>query len=461
MFVTTSGNQFVLDGQPFFFVGTNNYWLMQQRSYNSTSVDDALNAAQAVGVRVIRTWGFADGFAWTNSTDPAILQESPGVYREKAFASMDYVVSEAGKRGIKLIITLVNNWDDFGGMNQYVKWAGLTGHDLFYTDASVKALFRVYIIDFVNRINTLTGIAYKDDPTIMAWELANEARARSDAGAVLNVIRDWYEEMARHVRMIDGNHLIGTGEEGFDIDGLDYSPYANGYVVDGSEGTSFKVNTAIPEINFGSTHLYPNSWGLTLAEGNLWISDHQTLAINANKPVILGEYGNPDRTVYASWLGMVHDSDMAGSMLWEFNPSSRSRKPDDIIYPDDTALVVNFKAHAESMNAKSFSPTVKTVVFKATAIVGSGNTISKNSGDAQSGQVNNILGAPFEVFVGDPVGRPVSGATVLFSILSAPTGAIGQNLSTSAFVTGSAGVASSTLTFGDKAGVYEVKAILQ
>lgn len=461
MFVTTSGNQFILNGQPFYFVGTNNYWLMQQRSYGSASVDDALNAAQAVGVRVIRTWGFADGFVWTNSTDPAILQATPGVYREKAFSSMDYVISEAGKRGIKLIITLVNNWNDFGGMNQYVAWASQSGHDRFYTDPSVKQLFKNYIVDFVNRLNTVTGIAYKDDPTIMAWELANEARMPSDAGAVTNKIRDWYQEMAQHLKSIDLNHLVGTGEEGFDINEIGYSIYANKYVVNGSEGTSFVLNTAIPEIDFGSAHLYPGSWGLTLAEGNLWISDHQKLANGANKPVILGEYGNSDRTIYHSWLQTVYDSGMAGSMLWEFNPSSRSRGANDIIYPDDAALVTNFKAHAESMIAKSLSPTVKSVVFQATATAGVAETIGVNSGDAQSGQVNTILIAAFIVLVGDAGANPVKGVTVGFSIASTPTGAVGQSLSALTSLTDEKGLASSILTLGDKVGVYAVKAVLQ
>lgn len=32
---------------------------------------------------------------------------------------LDYVLAAAKTRGIKLVLTLVNNWSQFGGMDQY------------------------------------------------------------------------------------------------------------------------------------------------------------------------------------------------------------------------------------------------------------------------------------------------------------------------------------------------------
>jgi mannan endo-1,4-beta-mannosidase len=64
---------------------------------------------------------------------------------------------------------------DYGGMDVYVKQiAGSANHDLFYTNAAVQTAFKNYIKTFVGR--------YVNEPTIMAWELANEPRCKGSTG---------------------------------------------------------------------------------------------------------------------------------------------------------------------------------------------------------------------------------------------------------------------------------------
>src|SRR3954471_12086880 len=48
---------FELDGEPFCFVGANNYYLAYKPR---PMVDDVLEGARAMGVKVVRIWGFID-----------------------------------------------------------------------------------------------------------------------------------------------------------------------------------------------------------------------------------------------------------------------------------------------------------------------------------------------------------------------------------------------------------------
>ncbi|MED6211387.1 Mannan endo-1,4-beta-mannosidase 7 [Stylosanthes scabra] len=45
------------------------------------------------------------------------LQYAPEFYNEQMFKGLDFVSYEARKYGIKLILSLVNNYESFGGRN--------------------------------------------------------------------------------------------------------------------------------------------------------------------------------------------------------------------------------------------------------------------------------------------------------------------------------------------------------
>ncbi len=363
-FVTVQNGTFMLGSSNFYFAGTNAYYLMQEATYGSGGIAQtigALDAAQATGMSVIRTWGFADGDAWTTPSDPAILQESPGVFDEGAFQAMDYVISEAGNRNLHLIIALVNNWPEYGGIDQYLAWAGASSHNEFYTNNSVKQLFKNYVSAFLNRVNTITGVAYKDDPTIMAWEIMNEGRAYG--GPPVSVIANWYEEMATYIKSIDPNHLVTTGEEGFDNTTSGYSSYssgAQGSTLQDPAGTSYTTNIALPDIDFGTAHMYPGYWSFLDSDSLIWISDHNNLAANQGKPFVLGEFGSPDEASraahYQSWVDEIYYDGTDGSLLWELIPDARwdpqGHEITDIHYPTETSLVSIFSNHAAQMNAK-------------------------------------------------------------------------------------------------------------
>ena len=63
---------------------------------------------------------------------------------------LDFVLSEARKHGIKMILSLVNSYDSFGGRKQYVQWAREQGQsigsdDEFFTNPVVKGFYKNHI----------------------------------------------------------------------------------------------------------------------------------------------------------------------------------------------------------------------------------------------------------------------------------------------------------------------------
>lgn len=63
---------------------------------------------------------------------------------------LDFVIDEARRHGIKLILSLVNNYEDYGGKNQYVKWArdqgqNISSDDDFFSDPVVKGFYKNHV----------------------------------------------------------------------------------------------------------------------------------------------------------------------------------------------------------------------------------------------------------------------------------------------------------------------------
>ncbi len=276
-FVRRQGRHLVVDGKPFYVFGANQHFLFYMPQ---PVVDEVLEDAAALGLNAIRTWAFCDG----QPKDGFCFQPQAGVYDETTFRKLDYVLWKARQLNLRVILPLVNNWDDFGGMKQYVAWCSAAGgHDAFFTNACTKDLYTRYIRSVLTRVNTLTNTAYKDDPTILLWELANEPRAASDpTGAKLGT---WVAEMAALIKSIDPNHLVATGEEGWYAGGSDWRH-------DGSQGADFLRNSQSPSIDVASFHLYPAYYAMNEGEALAWIDEHVRDAHDRlGKPVYLGEFG--------------------------------------------------------------------------------------------------------------------------------------------------------------------------
>ncbi|XWS45453.1 hypothetical protein CRYUN_Cryun15aG0137800 [Craigia yunnanensis] len=258
-------------------------------------VSVAFREAASHGLTVARTWAFSDG-----GYRP--LQYAPGSYNEQMFKGLDFVISEARRYGIKLILSLANNYDSFGGKKQYVNWARsqgqyLTSDDDFFRNPVVKGYYKNHVKTVLNRYNSFTGMHYKNDPTIMAWELMNEPRCTSDSSG--RTIQAWIMEMASHVKSIDRNHLLEAGLEGFYGQSTPQKKRLNPSL---NIGTDFIANNRIPDIDFATVHSYPDQWlsssndQYQLSFLNNWLNAHiQDAQFILRKPILLTEFGKSSK----------------------------------------------------------------------------------------------------------------------------------------------------------------------
>ena len=110
----------------------------------------------------------------------------------------------------------------------------------FYTNDKAKKFYKQYVSTLVHRTNTFTGTQYKDDTTILSWELLNEPhttdlyekKRKMPRG---KLVRDWLKEMSDWLKGIDSNHLVSSGEEGYRADG-DTSMAHNDWINGGYKG---------------------------------------------------------------------------------------------------------------------------------------------------------------------------------------------------------------------------------
>jgi mannan endo-1,4-beta-mannosidase len=275
------------------------------------------------------------------------------------------VLAEMAKRGMKAVIYVNNFWDWSGGMPAYLRWTGNgdwfqqgdPAHPWpefadysarFYGDAKAQDLFRRYLRALVGRVSSVTGKPYRDDPTIMAWQLANEPRpGGSEAFGVANLptYYRWIAETSALIKSLDPRHLVSTGSEG-DMGCLQ----REACVVEAHKPAS---------IDYLTLHVWPNNWGwiefknqpATYEAGEAkcrdYVTRHIAIAKGLNKPLVIEEFGliREDRAFtpggptthrdrfYRMMFGLV-EADMkaggplAGTNFWAWNGEGRAQHPD-------------------------------------------------------------------------------------------------------------------------------------
>lgn len=379
-FAYADGQNFAIDGQKFYYFGSNAYWFSFLTNISDVSI--AMDKAKAAGIKVIRTWAFhevnstfiAGGLpqyggegagpsdivfqTWTNGT--ATIN-----YGETGLQRLDKIASLAQQKGLKIIFTLTNNWADYGGMDVYTLNLGGQYHDDFYKVTKIKNAFKNYVKAVVTRL--------KSSPAVFAWELANEPRCgadgtrnipRSPSGCNITTITSWANEISTYIKSLDPHHMIAVGSEGF------FNGTSDDWAYNGNDGVDSEGLLRLRNIDLGTLHLYPDWWSKTVEWGTNFTIAHANLQHKVGKPVISEEYGwlvEADREAWlgvtsnitrtqaiGAWQNAVITHKLAGDMYWQLGVDGLSfgNSTDDgfTIYmksPEAQQLIYD---HARKMN---------------------------------------------------------------------------------------------------------------
>lgn len=304
-FITRSGSNFMLNGSRFTFSGNNMNWLGIKSGYvypTRFEIEDAFETTKEMGANVVRTHAFY-------STDCAqCIEPDLGVFNNTAFEPVDYSIKVAKDNNIRLVAVLLDNYYfDRGGKRDFTDWRGITGPHLtaaqndveenkFYTDPQVIQDFKNYITHVLNHVNPYTGLAYKDDPTIMMWETGNELGV---TGGVQWTFDSWTEEIAQHIKSIAPNHLVADGR----------STAGGG----NSDFTTSQLSLA--SVDAYSKHQYTSQFDEVNLNTAFLIRNAQK-TVQAGKAFFLGEYDWTAANFDAYLPALEAEPAISGDLYW-------------------------------------------------------------------------------------------------------------------------------------------------
>ena len=359
-FVTVKGGELWADGQAYYYLGTNLWYGAilgsEGQGGDRKRLRRELDRLKRLGVTNVRCLVGGEGNRRLPDHIEPNLQPRPGEYNDTLLAGLDYLMAELGKRGMRAVLYLHNAWQWSGGYGTYLEWAGegeaapasvwnayTSHHSKFVRSAEARRLALQHTRFIVGRRNSITGRAYKDDPTLMAWEICNEPRPFARDSLTKACYYDWIREQSQAIKQIDPNHLVTTGSEG--------------RISSEADMELFERCHALPSIDYLCIHIWPFTWGwigrfaspsaeakrlcephavengeeAACRESRRYLDEHLTVARRLGKPLVLEEFGYPRdgfeiatgspttaRDRYFSYVLSLVDSEagLAGCNFW-------------------------------------------------------------------------------------------------------------------------------------------------
>ena len=253
--VDSDGRGFERAGKPMRFVGTTMWYGAHLAARDRGRLDRELDDLARLGVKHIRVLASSEGSGddMPYQVQPT-FQPHPSEYARDMLEGLDYFLAALASRNLLAVLVLNNGQPWSGGLAQHVAWvtdtkppfSGLrfdseayyqyTGHFFRLEEAMVMA--DTYARTLIGRRNSITGVMYRNDPTIFAWEIANEPRGPT----VSPEYQAWVRRLGRLIKSLDRNHLVALGSDGT-----------------GGLGP-FRAEFDHPEVDFTTVHMWPEKF---------------------------------------------------------------------------------------------------------------------------------------------------------------------------------------------------------
>lgn len=305
-FISVEDGQFIKNGEPWYFVGTNFWYGMHLGADNEYADRERLvrelDMLADLGMNNLRVLASSEGPDDGKWRVLPSLMPKPGIYNEDILVGLDFLLAEMAKRDMYAVLVLNNFFQWSGGMAQYVSW--VTGEPIpyphdepntwtdyqtfsarFYTLPEARRIYKDFLEMLLARVNTITGVAYIDDPVIKSWQLANEPRVFGFE----EEYADWVRSASAFIKERAPRQLVSLGGEG-------KLPYEDA-------GMQFEELGAEESLDYLTIHLWIENWQrydpyrpeetFHAASGFAmgYVADHIAISERLNKPMVLEEFG--------------------------------------------------------------------------------------------------------------------------------------------------------------------------